>query len=469
MRSRIKDMMSYIRGQGVGPMLARATAGSGAVQILGMLVTFLIGIQLARGLGLDGYGQYGIAMAVIAIASIPGEFGIPKLVVRETAAAVGRGNWPLFFGVRQWADSICWKISAGMALTVIGGVFLVLDRPTSGVGAAILLGTPIIPLFALAKIRGATLQGLNHVALGQIPSVLLRPLILSLVLFAAILLGMGLGAPDAMALNSLTAAAALLVVHFLLKRRLPTHKTPHIVMAGRRWLSSAFAMGLSGGVPALQVQLLILLLGLLSTTAEVGLFRIAMSTTVMLAVPMTIIHVVASPTVARLHAQGDWIRLRMLLARSAQAQFAGVLILSLPLLIAGESIMMFVFGAEYGPSAGPLRLLLFGQLVNCAFGLNVLVLNMTHNERRVVRSMLIALILGVATVASLSPLWGRYGAAAAYIVSMTVWNVLTWLDARRQLGIDTSIALRRPRLARSKPSEYADDPASVRERGRPPS
>ena len=197
----------------------------------------------------------------------------------------------------------------------------------------------------------------------------------------------------------------------------------------------------------LQSQLLILLVGLLSTIEEVGLFRIAASTAVMLTVPMTIVHVVASPTIARLKAQEDTIRLSKLLARAAKAQFGGLLILSAPLLIAGEPILAFVFGAEYLPSAGPLRLLIAGQLLNCAFGLNVPVLNMTHHERHVARAMLIGLVVGIATATLLAKPWGGYGAAVAFVVSTTVWNIIAWLDAKRHLGIDTSIVARGPRIA----------------------
>lgn len=420
-------------------MLVRAVAGSSVVQVAGMLFTFAVGVLLARGLGVEGYGQYGIAMAVIALGSIPGEFGIPKLVLRETAAAAGRGNWPAFFGVLRWADATNWKFSVGIALIIIAGVFLFLDDPTTGIGAAIVVGAPIIPLFTFAKIRSAALQGLNYVALGQIPSVLLRPLLLSLLLLAILMLGGDLTAPNAMAVNCLTAAAAWLVAYLWLRRRLTVERPAQVTEAGRQWFSSAIALGLGGGVRTLQAQLLIILLGLLASSAEVGLFRIAASTTVMLMAPMTVVQLVTSPQFARLHAQGDRLRLQKLAKRAAQAQFAGVLALSLPLFVAAEPIVAFVFGDEFEASAGPLRLLLIGQIVNSAFGPNVPLLNMTHHERRVVRAMLIALFLGVATIAALAPIWGMFGAAAAFLVSMSTWNLLTWLDARQLLGIDTSL------------------------------
>ena len=77
---------------GLRAFLVRAVAGASAVHLVGMLFAFLVGVQLARGLGVEGYGQYGIAMAAIALASIPGEFGLSRLVTREVASSSARSS-----------------------------------------------------------------------------------------------------------------------------------------------------------------------------------------------------------------------------------------------------------------------------------------------------------------------------------------------------------------------------------------
>ena len=79
------------------------------------------------------------------------------------------------------------------------------------------------------------------------------------------------------------------------------------------------------------------------------------------------------------------------------------------------------------------------QLFSAALGVNAGLLNMTGHEKRVTMGMGIALALNVVTVGALAPTWGMYGAAAAYVLSMATWNVLTWRDARRLVGIETSI------------------------------
>jgi O-antigen/teichoic acid export membrane protein len=417
----------------------RALAGSGSIRIIAMLASFAVGIQLARGLGVEGYGYYGLALALITLASIPGELGLPKLVVREVAAASAREDYRALFGALRWADSACLRISLAIAATVVVAALLVLQLRPSALGAAILLGAPIIPLISLAKIRGGALQGLNYVVLGQVPGVLIRPLLLSLLLLGSYILGTGLSAPGAMALNSLTAAAVLVIAHLWLRKRLPKVVPAEVVTSGRRWLASTIPLALTDGMRTLQSELTILLLGLLAIAADVGLFRIAVVTATIASAPMIVISRVAMPMIARLHVEGDSPRLQKIVTYSAFAQTAGVLLLSLPLLVAPVPLLGLAFGPDFEPAATALRIIVLGQIANAAFGPNAALLNMTHHEGRVTKAMAIALVLNVVTVLLLAATAGITGAAIGFVLSLLCWNVLTWLDARRLLNIETSV------------------------------
>ncbi len=182
-RQHLRKARGYLAGEGIGPSLVKSVAGSGAVRIAAMLATFTVGVQLARGLGVEGYGYYGIAVSVITLAGIPAELGLPKLVTREIAAAAARKDFPYIFGVLHWGDRVALRISVVVALIiVIAALALAAIRPSTIV-LSLLLGAPMIPLMALSRIRGGALQGLRHIVRGQIPAGLLRPMLLSLLLF----------------------------------------------------------------------------------------------------------------------------------------------------------------------------------------------------------------------------------------------------------------------------------------------
>lgn len=61
----IQCVRRYLAQDGLGPLLVKAFLGSAGLRIAGMGFGFLVGVQLARGLGADGYGVYGLAMSIV--------------------------------------------------------------------------------------------------------------------------------------------------------------------------------------------------------------------------------------------------------------------------------------------------------------------------------------------------------------------------------------------------------------------
>lgn len=404
-----------------------------------MAATFLVGIQLARGLGVQGYGQYGIAMATISLVSIPGEFGLPKLVTREVAAAAAQDDLPRLFGVIRWANRTSMLIALPAAALMALGAYFFMGTGSRPVFAAILLGSPMVCLIALAKVRGAALQGLHFIVLGQVPATLLRPLLFSLLLLLVFSFAPNAGPASAMALNSITAVAILVVAQVWLVQRLPGPRPRTFSRAGRGWLGSAFPLALTDGIRVVQAQLTIVLLGLLAAPDQVGLFRIASATAIMVTIPTTFIGAAASPVVARLHAEADIHRLRRLSNHATQAMAAGVIGLTLPLVLLGPGLLAFVFGPDFAPAYPAMLVLCFGYILNACFGLNVILLIMSGHERRVTRAFAISLFIGIAAMLCLVPWFGMLGAAIASILFLTVWNVIAWRDARRILAVDTFV------------------------------
>jgi O-antigen/teichoic acid export membrane protein len=436
---RIRQTQSFLKGEGLRPFLVRALAGSGAVRLAAMAGSFAVGIQLARMLGVVNYGYYGVALSIITIVGIPGELGISRVVTREIAAASAVADIARILGALRWARHTVLALSLIMAVLVIGVAYLVGERRPEMPTLAILLGAPMIPLMALARLNGGALQGMHHVVRGQIPANLLRPAFLSIGLFAAYVLGVRVGVSAAMALNSVIAALVAIIAYAWLRTRLPAGTVQQFVPNGRRWLASAIPMALTDGMRLLQSELSILLVGIIAAPATVGLFRVANATATVAAAAVPMVVHVALPVTARLYAEQDRVRLQKAVSAFAFAQFAGVVLLALPLLIMPGTLLGLVFGDEFASAATALRILAAGQIANAFFGPNAALLNMTHHERRVTRAMGIALVLNVLGVIGLTLLWGMTGAALAFVAALICWNVVAWIDSRCLLGIETSI------------------------------
>lgn len=412
-------------------------ASSTAVQVGGLIATVAIGILLARGLGVEGYGEYGIAFAIITLLAVPIEHGLPRLVLREVASASGRNDWPMLFGAISWADRAALIASAA----IITGAILVLigdfDASLTSIELTILIGLPLLPLSAAAAIRTNSLMGLHFMVSGQLPIMLLRPALFALLLSALFYLRPSIDAAHAMALNVTTAIVALWAAHLLLAARLPDkplRQTRH----GNRWIRSSVSMAAIDAVRVVHGQIGILLLGLYASTADAGLFRVASSAVIFAVLPLTVLEIISSPQFARLFSLEKFDDLQRFATRAARIGAASVGGLTLFVMIFGKQFLAMLFGNSYEASYLPLLILCIGQCINSIFGMNSVLLVMANQEKRLIRALLLGLGANAAIAVALIPSLGTVGAALGMGGYLLVWNVVAWRDAHRLTGVNTA-------------------------------
>ena len=419
-------------------MLIKATLGSAGLRIGGMFFGFLVGAQLARGLGVEGYGTYGLAMSIIALLSVLTEFGLPQLLTREVAAAQVTKEWGRIRGVLEWSGRTVLLISLGIFCSTIIWLIASGKQLSEPLPMALIAGLLRVPFVAQGKLRCAALRGLQHIVKSQLPETLLRPASFSLLLFLAPFMT-PLSPALAMGLGVTAAAISLISSASMLRRVLPKEvHDANAVADSRDWWSSALPMALTEGMRVFQAHLAILLLGLLSSVVTVGLFRVASSVAVLIAFPLTLFTVVSAPVIARLHAQQDHKRLQRLLSWLALGMTAATMLLTLPFVLAGGPLLGMVFGKEFAASNPVLLVLCLSTVLSGFFGINAVLLNMTGHQMRVMRASWISLgVLAVACPLLITSM-GALGAAMAAAFSMLVWNTMMWRDGIRLLGLDAS-------------------------------
>lgn len=430
----------YLSGSGLGPMLVKAVTGSAGLRIAGMGFGFLVGVQLARGLGAEGYGIYGVAMSIIALLTVPTEFGLPQLLTREVAVAKVERDWGRMKGILCWSSRVSLLISAVIGVGVVAWLLLSGHGLGSPLGTTLLAGVLMVPVVAQLSMRSAALRGLQLIVRGQLPDVLVRPMLYSALLFLASLWFVPMTPALAMALGVLAAAIALIVALYMLHGSMPEETTAAApVVDALGWWSSALPMALTEGMRLLQSHLLILLLGAMVAMSEVGVYRVASSVMLLVAMPISLANIVSMPVIARLHASGDRQRLGRMLALLSAGMTTGIVVLSLPFLLGGEWLFSTVFGSEFGAANLVLVILCVGVAIDAAVGVSAALLNMTGHQSKVTRAALLALIVLAACAPPLILAFGIVGAAVSSSISLMVWKVLMWRDCVKLLSYDTSL------------------------------
>ncbi len=434
---------SLLKGDGLRAQLLRGGAGSVGVKVVATGLSFMVAVALARTLGPEGYGIYSYAFALISVLAIPAQFGLPSLVIRETAKAHAKQQWGLMRGIWRWSNGIVLLLSGGLALLAGVAVWLWSDSFTDAQKATFMWGILLIPLISLGNLRGAALRGLRHVVTGQLPESVIRPALLLLaLLFSGWFFGGEVLTPSfAMALHVAAAASAFGIGAALLWKARPQPLREMTVSAyqSRDWLKAALPMAVIAGMSVVNTQTDIIMLGLFSTNEDVGIYRVAVTGASLVSFGLVAIGMVTMPYFARFYARDDMDSFRRLATTGARVMFVLALPVAILFAFFGDVLLKYVFGEKYIGAYLPLVLLTLAHLIHAGFGTVGPLLNMTGHEKKTAKSIVIAAGCNITLNLILIPAYGMSGAATATAITFLIWNYVLWREVRKHLKTDSSI------------------------------
>lgn len=411
-----------------------------AIKIFGMGFSLLTAIILARTLGPEQYGTYSYVLAIVSILAIPAMFGLPSLIVRETAKAEVKHEWGKMRGLWFWSNSI--TASSSLVIAVVAGIVLWLNRDNFSQLEFLTFawGLAFIPLSALAALRGASLRGLRKVIQGQLPEQVLKPILFIVLLASLGLTGITqLTAESAMMLNALSAGVAFIFGAWLLWRVKPKQLTfAEREYERKAWMGSVIPLAMVAGLDILVTETDIIMLGVFRTAEEVGIYRVAMQGGLLAAIGVSAANMVIAPYFSKFATNEDIRSLEKLACQSARFAFFIAILATLLFGVFGRQIIDFVFGEEYLDAYWPLLLLAIGQATHAGMGAGGSILNMSGHEKGTLITLMLAAICNVILNWFFIPVWGIYGAASATLLSIIFRKLVLWVLVYKYLKIDSS-------------------------------
>jgi O-antigen/teichoic acid export membrane protein len=350
--------------------LMRAWRGSVAVRVISFFTMLASSIVLARAMGPTEYGIYSQFFAIISLLLIPAQFGVPILLLRETARATATNQLSRMKGLWKWAAVFLTKSTISICgLAGLGAVLLAthLDRSSAPVFYISLL---LIPLLSFSDAGAAAVRGLKHIVLAQFPETVVRPLLLPILVSLLWLAHRQVSAVSAMAMNVASTMTTLLIVVAILIRVKPTELSGVSPDYAQKtlWRRAAISLALISGLQLFNQQIGIVLLGAFRPEAEVGIYRVAFSASTLALVGSQTVSLVVAPHMASLYAEEDMGRLEKLIGISTALSISVSLPILLAFLFGGELLVTFLYGQNYASAWGPLMILIAGQTIGTAFG-----------------------------------------------------------------------------------------------------
>ena len=415
-----------------------ATAASLTLKVAHGVLAVLVSILLARWLGKESFGVYAFALATMSIVAVPLQYGLSVLLTREVSSHKASARWNLLRGVVRRANQLVFGLWAVVLLAAVGILYLLSARIPAEQHAAHVWAFLLLLFVALGNLRRATLQGLKRVVQGQVPELLIQPLIIILLL-AVFYRAMAPSAPRAMIITCVAALIAYIVGALMLHRAMPAQAKASVPQFQTgKWLSSLGPLALIAVVSSLGGQIDVVLIGILADKSDVANYRVAFALASVVIIALSAVAAVVAPYVTHYYELGNRVRVQSLMTKATWGITGMAIPISVVFFIFGGSILELLYGVEYGTAYLPLVILCVCQLFNAATGNVAMLLNMTGHERQVLGVVSVSFGLNLIMHLLLIPRWGATGAATATAATTILMNSALCWRAWKVLGVNTT-------------------------------
>ncbi len=226
------------------------------------------------------------------------------------------------------------------------------------------------------------------------------------------------------------------IIEYVFRKRRQTQDVVH-AMPARDIFSISLPMLMTASMAFIIAQTGVIMLGMFRTEAEVGYYAIAVKLATLTTFILNAVNSMAAPKFSELFHSDKMDELFYVAKKSAKLIFWTTTPILLGFIILGKPLLSLVFGSEFAIAYPVLVLLSFGQFVNSISGSTGLFMNMTGNQKIFSNIMLFAALINIVLNYLLIPTFGNFGAAAAAMVSIIVWNVTTLIYIKIKFGKTT--------------------------------
>lgn len=393
-------------------------------------------ILLARIMGAEAFGVYSFAIAVVILLSVPANMGFPSVLIRFIAKYEYEKRVGLIPTIISYAQRYVSLISVALILILWIVTYQDWVSLTEQQRWVLRWASPLILLISLEEIRSSALKGLNKVLIGQLPQLIIRPLLLlAFILILFLYQGM-LRAEEAVISYLISVFISWLIGSWWLHKSTSAIKKDSAFKEISLWWAASIPLLFSGSIQIIGRQTDMVFMGLMRTEAETGVYRAAFQYASLVTLGWLAINTVIAPRITQLYESKNKKELQKMVFSANY----GTLAIAVPIAIMGwffgSFILSFFFGETFETGYEALQILCLGHVVNAFFGSSTTVLKMTGFEKTALCGLLLGTVINVVLNALWIPEYGMKGAAWASTLSMVFWNTYLLWQVHKKLEIN---------------------------------
>jgi O-antigen/teichoic acid export membrane protein len=367
------------------------------IRVAAAILAYATNVLFARWMGSFEFGVFVYVWTWVLLIGQALDLGLATAAQRFIPEYRERGQSDLLRG--YIADSRWLAVGVAMMVSALCGGLVWLIQPHLDQYTVIPLYIACIalPAYALANVQDGISRSYDWVALGIVPTYIVRQLLLTALMGAAWLAGLPLDAVTAMVLSAaaiwLPALGQKLVLDRRLRKVIPPGPKAHNM---RTWVATALPILMAEGFYLLLTHTDLLVLQQFRSPEDVANYYAAAKTLALVAYINVSIAAATAHRVSALHATGDREGLAAFLRQAIRWTFWPSLAATALLLVFGKPILA-LFGPQFPAGYHLMFILAVGLLARAAIGPMERFLNMIGQQRQC------ALVYG-----SASPLTSRF-------------------------------------------------------------
>jgi O-antigen/teichoic acid export membrane protein len=420
--------------------LAKRVAGTTfLIRVGSAALAYLSQIALARWMGTHEFGIYVYvwtwALLIGNIADAGLAFSAQKFVPEYSGRGAFDGLRGFIFGSRLLTMAMATVLAGIAALAVMFSAPLFEHAYL----IPLYLGCLCLPIYALSSVQDGIARCYNWTSVGQMPTFILRPILLLAMMAAAYCLGYATNATTAILCSVASFWMIGIAQTVLLNRNLavavpqgPRTYEPRI------WLSASLPIAMAVGFYVMLTYVDVIALQFFRPPEDVAHYHAASKTLTLVSFVYFSVTAATAHRFSAYHVAGERAALEMFLAQAIRWTFWPSLGMVVAVLAVGQPLLV-LFGPDFVAAYPLMFVLALGLLARASVGPAERLLSMLGEQRACAIAYAIAFATNLIACVLLIPRYGALGAAMATSIALFVESAqLFWIN-RKRLGLHTFV------------------------------
>lgn len=406
------------------------------VKVVGIVAGLLVSIFLGRNLGPEGLGVVNFANKIGSLLLIITMFGFENVIIKFVAIAKGKLD----------DKGVATAIKTGLIFNGLLSIFI------ASIGAIVLylflniwsnnkdLYIPLLIVFVMiipqtvARVYGSALNGYGKIWQANLVNNALSVLIVGIGLLFYYKLDIPYTPTSVLVLYAIGRVLMAIIVFLIWRQIFKSNTNSEFSFKPMFKMATPLLLVTGTGVIASNADTI--MLGILGTFKDVGIYNVAARLALMTSILLGVINSAIKPKMASLYGSEKIEEIQFLVQRVTKGLTLIALLLIIFFLTFGQWILKF-WGSEFLEAYWVIIILSIGQFFNVATGCSGILLIMCGYEKIHGYISLITLILNILLNVVLIENYGALGAATATAITISLSNIAKVLFAKRKTGILT--------------------------------